>query len=137
MGAHSTALDLAAFGQMFLKGGSYDAKRVLSRPTIHEMTRSQTSGLSMSIMGHTGEAASYGLGWFIQENTRWTWIGGSLIPAGTFSHSGAGGHMLWIDPVNEIVGVYLSVCLDIDLDVHQQRTQTGLFQDMVMAAVVD
>lgn len=138
MGINSTASDLARFGQMMLDGGIWNDKRLLSRPTIHEMTRSQTSGLKIAGEGvFDGHDASFGHGWFVQTNQRWPWLNGTLTSIGSFAHGGAGGHMLWVDPVNDIVGVYLSVGLDIDFKRDGHRVNADLFQNLVTAAVID
>jgi serine-type D-Ala-D-Ala carboxypeptidase len=44
-GLFSTTMDMAIFGQMFLNGGRYGDKRVLSRPAVTEMTRNQIPGI--------------------------------------------------------------------------------------------
>lgn len=132
----TTALDLAVFGQMFLNSGTYSGRQVLSRPSVHEMTRNQIPGVGTDFLGLHAEA-SWGLGWAIQHDERWKWAGGTLTPKGTVSHLGAGGKCIWIDPVNEIVGVYFSVCLDIDFEIMEHHWNLDLFQNMVTAAVVD
>lgn len=136
VGASSTALDLARFGQMFLGNGALGGNRVLSPASVHEMTRNQIPGIKADIFGVQLEA-SWGLGWAIQGDFRWRWGNGTLTPKGTFYHTGAGGHVLWVDPVNEIVGVYLSVCLDIDMEIVEPHGPNDLFQNMVTAAVAD
>jgi CubicO group peptidase (beta-lactamase class C family) len=67
---------------------------------------------------------------------RWKYYNGALPAIGSFGHVGLGGVGAWIDPINEIVGVYLSVLM--------HRTQQfdplwtlDLFQDVVTAAVAD
>lgn len=134
-GLNLTALDLAAFGQMFLDKGKYGGQQVLSSATVHEMTRNQIPGIGTEFLGYH-EEASWGLGWTVQHDERWRWIGGTLPPKGTFYHVGAGGMCLWVDPTNEIVGVYLSVCLEIDDDL-EHHWNLDLFQNMVTAAVLD
>lgn len=135
-GVSSTALDLAIFGQMFLNGGRYGDHRLLSRSSVHEMTRNQIPGISADMNGMSIEA-SWGLGWMVQANNRWTWANATLNPVGTFYHLGAGGLGLWIDPINEIVAVYLSVCLDIDLEAGFMRSPRDLFLNMVVAAIAE
>lgn len=135
-GLNITALDLAKFGQMFLDTGLGPSGRILSPASVREMTRNQIPGIKTEFLG-VHEEASWGLGWTIQDNERWRWCVGSLTPKGTFYHMGAGGYQIWIDPVNEIVGVYLSVCLDIDQETMEHHWNLDLFQNMVTAAVMD
>lgn len=73
----------------------------------------------------------------IQGNNRWRWYSSTLAPKGAIYHGGAGGSMFWIDRVNEVVGVYLTICLDIDMDVKEHHFNFDLFQNMVTAAVAD
>jgi CubicO group peptidase (beta-lactamase class C family) len=132
-----TALDLARFGQMFLDKGRCAAGRILSPASVHEMTRNQIPEVGVSFFGQEDVEASWGLGWAIQGDKRWLWSSGTLTPEGTFNHIGGGGSAIWIDPVNEIVGVYLSVCLDIDFEKMEHHWNLDLFQNMVTAAVAD
>lgn len=112
LGVHSTASDMAAFGQAFLNKGSYGDARILHPSTVAEMTRDQIPGigaiLSVGPYERRRASASWGYGWGISSGQKWTrW---PLFPRGSFSHSGGGAMFLWVDPVNEIVGVYLSIC---------------------------
>lgn len=136
-GLRTTALDMARFGQMFLDKGRCEGGRILSPASVREMTRNQIPGIGAKFFGTLHPEASWGLGWSIQADERWMWETGSLVPKGTCSHSGAGGHSIWVDPVNEVVGVYLSVCLDIDMEKMEQHWHYDLFQNMVTAAALD
>lgn len=137
VGVDSTALDLANFGQCFLDVGRHNNTRLLSSASIREMTRNQIPGIGAEAFGKWYPEASWGLGWTVQHDVRWPWMGNTLCPKGTFYHTGLGGHMLWIDPVNEIVGVYLSVSLDQDWEAQMMRGDSDRFQNMVTAAVSD
>lgn len=139
-GAHGlnvTALDMARFCQMFLDKGQGSRGRILSPATVYEMSRNQIPGIGTTFFGQHHPDASWGLGWAIQHDERWKWISGTLTPKGTFYHTGAGGHIVWVDPMNEIVGVYLSVCLDVDFETMDHHWYLDLFQNMVTAAVAD
>jgi hypothetical protein len=68
-------------------------------------------------------------------------MNGSLLPIGTYSHSGFGGTVLWVDSVNDVVGVFFSVnTWEGDSVMPESPDEIGLlpapFQDMVTAAVV-
>jgi len=137
MGLCTTAHDLGVLGQTLLNGGTYGATRLLSRPTVDEMTRNQIPGIGCDFFGIWYPEASWGLGWAIQGDHRWKFFNSTLAPKGTIYHSGGGGHQVWIDPVNEIVGVYLSVAL-IDTEQLQDRQwSVDHFMNMATAAVVD
>jgi len=137
-GLLSTALDLAIFCQTFLNGGAYGGMRLLSLPTVSEMTRNQIPGTgTINSFGDWIPEASWGLGWMVQSHPRWVYSQGALQPRGTFFHQGAGGSGMWVDPVNEIVGVFLSVCMHMHEKVDTTDWDYDLYQNMVTAAVAD
>jgi len=106
--AHSTALDLATFTQLFLNGGVYGGRRILSPVTVAEMTRNQIPGLGGSWAGENFPSVSWGYGWGIQ-GVKKSPREGSLLSPGAFLQTGIGMHLVWADPVYDLVGVYLSV----------------------------
>ncbi len=131
-GVTSTAIDMATFGQMFLNRGRYGDARVLSAPSVAAMTRNQIPGISVTFMGEFHAEASWGYGWDIHGEGKWSDFPAALLPREAFRHSGLGGVHYWIDPVYEIVGVYFSVKPDPD-----KSTADELFIDAVTAAVDD
>ncbi len=135
-GAFSTARDVAVFGQTVLNGGSYGPTRILSRPAVAAMTRNQTPGVSVRVGLSTMKEASYGYGWFISSTEKWKYWEGSLQSLGGFHHQGAGGTFLWVDPTNEIVGVYFSIDLAITPN-FEPLWNADLFQNVVTSAVED
>jgi CubicO group peptidase (beta-lactamase class C family) len=135
-GAYATARDLAVFGQTFLNGGRYGDARILSRPAVAEMTRNQTSGTPVKMLGIERKEASYGYGWFVRSDEKWRYWDGSLTSPGEFHHQGAGGALLWVDPGLELVGVYLSVDTGITPDL-EPLWNADLFQNVVTSAVAD
>jgi CubicO group peptidase (beta-lactamase class C family) len=138
IGAHSTAMDLAVFGQMFLNQGLYGDTRILSPVTVTEMTRNQIPGISSQFVDEYFLEAGTGFSWFIRENKKVVIYGETLQSAKTFVHSGAGGVALWVDPVYEIVGCYFSVDLGpITLAQAYRYGCADLFINAVTAAIVD
>lgn len=138
LGAYSTAMDLAAFGQMFLNRGRYGDARILSPVTVAEMTRNQVPGISARFVDEYFPEAGSGFAWFIRENKKVVDYGEPLQSAKTFAHSGAGGVFIWVDPVYEIVGCYFSVDLGpITVAEHYRYWRADLFINAVMAAIVD
>lgn len=136
IGNAMSALDLASLAQTYLNGGTWGNTRLLSAASVHEMTRDQLPGIKAELNEMRGAEASWGLGWAIQGNHRWPWHSSTLAPRGTFWHTGSGGSQIWVDPVNEIVGVYLSVYMIMDETVGLQW-HGDMFMNMVTAAVVD
>ena len=105
------------------------------------MTRSQIpAGVTEVSPFGTAPQASYGYGWFVAGEQRWP-INGALLPIGTYLHSGFGGHALWVDPLNDIVGMFCSVAIwDEGIEAvpgNPKKLEPAAFEDMVTAAVVD
>ena len=101
-GLWSTAADLVTFGQAYLQGGTYNGYHLLSRPTIETMTRHYTLGETNTF---DGEPFNYGMGW---GKPSYPPNGGIMCSERAFSHHGATGTMLWIDPEYDLVVVFLS-----------------------------
>ena len=137
IGANMNALDLAKFGQLFLNRGWSGTSHLLSPATVDEMTRDQLPGVKAEFAGYLADESSFGLGWLVQGNFRWPWHNATLTPKGTFWQSGNGGSLLWVDPRNEIVGVYLSVCLMDTGDLMNPGWDADLFMNAVTAAAID
>ena len=108
-GVCSTAMDLAVFGQMFLNRGTYGGARILSPTSVAEMTRNQIPGIGARYRDFVSPEACQGLGWGVRGSKNSLGWGETLQSREAFSHGGAGGVFLWVDPIHEIVGVYFSV----------------------------
>jgi len=108
-GAFSTAMDMAIFGQMLLNRGTYGDVRVLSPASVAEMTRNQIPGIGAQYKGQFFPEASWGFGWSIRGNKKSLVYAETLQSPEAFSHGGAGGVFLWVDPVYEIIGAYFSI----------------------------
>jgi CubicO group peptidase (beta-lactamase class C family) len=91
-GLFSTASDLGILGQMLLNGGRYNGKQYLNTSTIRLFTAAQS-------LNHRG------LGF---NKPSPNGIHASSIPESAYGHSGFTGSVMWVDPENEIVFVFLS-----------------------------
>jgi CubicO group peptidase (beta-lactamase class C family) len=100
-GLYSTAMDLAAFYQMMLNGGTYKGVRILSKASVSAMTSVQTGDLEVSGPTH---GSAYGLTW---ELIRGPLDGLALNSPGTFGHAGSLGTQGWVDPAKDLIGVFL------------------------------
>ncbi len=121
-GVFSTARDLAVFYQMFLNGGIYGGRRVLSPATVRMMLADQTSGLP----------DRWGLAWMLGSGRRDAAV--SVHPDRVFGHIGAGRCYAWGDPVEGLIGIALLQGGDSSIPMHEVW---GRFQHMVYAALDD
>jgi CubicO group peptidase (beta-lactamase class C family) len=91
---------------MLLNGGQLDGVRVLSRPTValmtadHLGTRIAPGALPTNNPGYT-----FGLGFAVRLGVG---IAGVVGSAGEFTWGGYAGTYFWVDPKEELVGVYMS-----------------------------
>jgi CubicO group peptidase (beta-lactamase class C family) len=91
-GLFSTASDLGILGQMWLNGGTYGGRRYLNEGTIKMFSATQPEN-------HRG----LGFDKAAARN-----LNAPSAPASTYGHTGFTGCVMWIDPENEIVYVFLS-----------------------------
>ncbi|MEA4884513.1 MAG: serine hydrolase domain-containing protein [Clostridia bacterium] len=122
-GVFSTAEDLLKFGQMWLDGGVYNGRPILSHATVRMARRSQTAGLGDD---------DRGLGW--QLPSRDTSFG-DFAPLSCFGHTGFTGTGLWIDPENGLVIVLLTNRLQFTRSNEQIGRVRRLFLNAVFSAV--
>lgn len=124
-GLWSTAADMVTFGQAYLRGGTYNGYHLLSPATIEVMTQHYTLG---EINTFNGEPFNYGMGW---GKPSYPPNGSIMCSERAFSHHGATGTMLWIDPEYDLVVVFLSNIWD-----HQDPTDAkGRILNVVYGSV--
>jgi CubicO group peptidase (beta-lactamase class C family) len=100
-GMYSTAPDLASLCQMMLNGGSLRRKRILSRMSVETMTRNHTLSIKSAI---TQRPAYQGLGWGLSGDPMEAF---PLTSTGSFGHNGAFGSIIWIDPKEGLIRIFL------------------------------
>jgi CubicO group peptidase (beta-lactamase class C family) len=98
-GLVSTARDYARFLQMMLNGGELNGRRLLAPATVALMTQNHTGDL------YTAAGMGFGLGFSIREDVGEAGAHGS---PGEFAWSGAYHSTYWVDPVEDLVVVYLT-----------------------------
>ena len=94
-GLFSTASDLAVYGQMMIDGGQYQGVRILKPETVAKMTEP-----------YPVSSGFRGLGW--DKQTGFSSNRGDLLSQSAFGHGGFTGTVLWVDPQNELVFIFLS-----------------------------
>lgn len=117
-GLWSSANDLILLGQALLQTYQRQRYDILSPAFLELMTRDHTKGLLHAATNEQG--ASYGLAW-----RKGQWTGYYTIPASpaVFEHDGAAGGLLWIDPSNNLVVVYLTNSFEADSSVRNGALQ--------------
>jgi serine-type D-Ala-D-Ala carboxypeptidase len=137
VGGWSTALDMAVFSQMFLNGGSFDEVQILSLASVREMTRNQIPGVSSTFKQDFAREASRGYGWDVKGAKKPRYHG-SLDSEAAYTHQGAGGTSILVDPTYELVTVYFSVAQGImSPEFYRPEWCMDSFTNMVTAAIVD
>ncbi len=115
-GLVSTARDYFRFTQMVANGGVLDGVRLLSRKTVDLMRINHLPGgvdlAAVSPMGQFSEATTmgtgFGLGFSVLLDTAKAQISGSV---GQYQWGGAASTAFWIDPVEEVVLVFMTQLL--------------------------
>jgi len=121
-GMYSTAEDLAAFCQMMLNGGTFRGRRVLSRMSVAAMTANHTMNIKSAV---TQRPAYNGLGWGLSGDPIDDF---PLTSPGSYGHNGAFGSLIWIDPKEGLVRIFLEQLLG-------SGSELDIFMAMAGAAV--
>jgi len=100
-GMYSTASDLAAFCQMMLDGGTFKGRRILSRMSVASMTLNHTRHIRSAV---TQRPAHQGLGWGLSGDPMSDF---PLTSPGSFGHNGAFGSIIWVDPSEGLIRIFL------------------------------
>ncbi len=98
-GLVSTAYDYLRFCQMLLNKGQYDGKRMLSRKTVQLM-----SSDNLGTIPGIGPGAGFGLGFAVSKAPGEAGMMGS---PGEYNWGGAAGTRFWIDPQEELIGIFM------------------------------
>jgi len=130
-GLFSTIPDLARFAQMLLDNGTLNGIRILSRKTIELMTTNHTGNFYIPIFG---PGYGYGLGVSVCLNPA-----GSRIPAspGTFGWGGAFATFFYVDPKEDIFGLYSTQVLGAGAGMRLPTYLGSEFQRLGYQALID
>lgn len=93
-GLFSTGHDLAIFAQMYLNGGSYEGRQIVSEAAVRTFTQVQDSTLS-----------NRALGWEVPSGRN---SAGQLLSKHAFGHTGFTGTSIWMDPDRDLFIILLS-----------------------------
>jgi CubicO group peptidase (beta-lactamase class C family) len=102
-GLVSTTRDYLRFCQMLLNGGTLGGERILSRKTIELMTRDHVAGTRRA-SPVLSDGYGFGLDFAVHVDRAASGINGSL---GEYNWGGLAGTIFWIDPTEEMIGLYM------------------------------
>ncbi|MEL7157013.1 MAG: serine hydrolase domain-containing protein [Actinomycetota bacterium] len=107
LGLFSTIGDYWRFAQMLCANGRWEGERLLGRKTLELMHRNHlpTSLLPFEIMGQPTPGYGFGLGSRVMIDTAESAGPGS---DGEFGWAGAAKTYFWVDPVEDLVGIFMS-----------------------------
>jgi CubicO group peptidase (beta-lactamase class C family) len=133
-GGVGTAGDYLRFSQMLANGGVLDGQRVLSRTTVRLMTSDHLGSriaLAPTLGGGVLGASTYtfGLGFAVRPSDGIAPVPGS---AGDFNWGGYAGTRFWVDPKEQLVGVFMVQSAGALRVYHRE-----LFRQLVYQAIID
>jgi CubicO group peptidase (beta-lactamase class C family) len=99
-GLYSTAEDLRRFYQMMLDRGTWQGKRILSKKSVRELTRTQSGDIET---GFT-DGMSWGIKFQVVKEPQGVT---AMLNPGTFGHGGAYATQSWADPVNQTIYILM------------------------------
>jgi CubicO group peptidase (beta-lactamase class C family) len=125
-GLVSTAADYLRFLQMLLNGGELGGVRILGPETVELVTIDHLVNISdRRDLGPSG----FGLGFGISLDRG---VSGSVLSEGSYSWGGLAHTGFWIDPKEELIGIFLTQLLP-----ESPLPYRDLFRPVVYQAIVD
>lgn len=129
LGLYSTAQDYMRFAQMLLKGTTPDGARILGRKTLELMHSNHLPQalLPFEIGGVPSLGLGFGLGSRVMMDVPATAGPGSV---GEFGWAGAAKTYYWVDPREEVVGVFMTQYM-VGFDLPEQTFRALTYQAIV------
>jgi CubicO group peptidase (beta-lactamase class C family) len=121
-GLLSTANDYAKFLQMTLNGGEFNGERILSRKTIELMTTDHLGDIPFR------DGTGFGLGFSVVTDLG---ARGSLGSVGEYGWGGAYHSTYWVDPLEELVVVYLTQIIPATGLDDYAKLRSGIYQAII------
>jgi CubicO group peptidase (beta-lactamase class C family) len=113
------------FAQMLLNGGELDGVRLLGRKTVELMTANH-----LSLEQHPFDAGGYGFGLGVRVRTSVA-RAGTLGSVGEYGWSGAADTEFWIDPAEDLIGMYLAQCMPSQIYPVRRQFKVLAYQALV------
>lgn len=104
-GLISSARDYGRFAQMLLNGGQLDGARILSRKTVELMTTDLLRDETVMTSWFNHRYSGFGLGVRVVKDKA---FGSSVASLGTYGWDGYANTHFFVDPQEELIGVFLS-----------------------------
>jgi CubicO group peptidase (beta-lactamase class C family) len=105
-GLVSTLNDYSSFCQMLLNGGTFKEQKIISQESIDMMTRSYSK--------NNDNGFEIGFSFFVLKDPE---RDGTNSPKGIFGWSGAHNTHFWIDPENNLYGVFMTRARDFSFEI--------------------
>jgi CubicO group peptidase (beta-lactamase class C family) len=107
LGLYSTAADYMSFAQMLADGGTVDGQQVIGRKTLELMHTNHLPPelVPIEILGQPMPGMGFGLGSRVLLDVAQTAGTGSV---GEYGWAGAAKTYYWVDPTEELVGVFMT-----------------------------
>ena len=115
-GLVSTMSDFAKFCEMLVNNGVYNDQRIISEEGINTMTTKYSNGYPDPSEPNVFplEGYAYGFTFSVMEDSE-AW--GSGVPNGSYGWSGYHNTWFWIDPVNNLYGLFMSNSIEPDFSI--------------------
>jgi len=110
-GLVSTAPDYWKFAQMILNGGELNGVRILGRKTVELMSTNSIGDLYAPFRQHSGDKFGYGFGIRTERG-----VYDELESPGILGWDGAFYTRFWIDPKEDLIGIFMTQSRDWSLD---------------------
>jgi len=126
-GLTSTARDYARFCQMMINGGELDGARILGRKTVELMRMDHLNG--MPVIGATlPKGFGFGLTFAVNPGVGHT---GGIGSEGEYYWGGAAGTRFWLDPKEQMFGVFMIQILPNGSLPYAERFRQMAYQSLV------
>jgi len=116
-GLVSTMNDFSKFCKMLVNDGIYNGEQIISKKSIEIMTKKYSNSYPDPDEPFTFpdlEGYYYGFTFSVLENTE---IDGTGAAAGTYGWSGYHNTHFWIDPENDLYGLFMSRAIEFDFSI--------------------
>jgi CubicO group peptidase (beta-lactamase class C family) len=124
-GLLGTTEDYLRFSLALANGGAFQGKRLIGRKTLEFMTADHVGN-------RPGRPDGFGFGLGFEVHTKLGGDSALMGSVGEYGWSGAAGTTFWVDPKEQLVGIYM-----VQANAEDTRFLRNQFRSMVQAAIID